>query len=92
MGADIYLNSVWEPFFAEYERRTERRRREPSETYEAFRSSGGYFRNAYNSSDIMWAMGLSWRHVQTMLDAEHRLPIERARDLLALIETRPLTP
>jgi hypothetical protein len=32
------------------------------------------FRNSYNDSDVMWAMGLSWRGiVLPMLDADGRL-------------------
>jgi hypothetical protein len=55
-------------------------------------ASGGYFRNGYNAGDVMWAMGLSWPDtVMPMLDADDRLPIERARELLAMIEARPLT-
>jgi hypothetical protein len=60
------------------------------------RDSGGYFRNGYNSGDIMWAMGLSWHGtVAPMLDEgldEGRcLPIPRARELVEMIEARPLT-
>ena len=40
----------------------------------------------------MWAMGLSWpRTVGGMLNSEGYLPVERARELLAMIEARPLT-
>jgi hypothetical protein len=50
------------------------------------------FRNSYNDSDVMWAMGLSWRDtVRPILDADGRLPVQRARELLALIEEHPLT-
>lgn len=50
------------------------------------------FRNSYNFSDVMWAMGLSWwGTVGLMLDRNRRLPVQRARELLALLEERPLT-
>ena len=53
---------------------------------------GKHFRNSYNDSDVMWAMGLSWwGTVGLMLDPNGRLPVQRARELLALIEERPLT-
>jgi hypothetical protein len=40
----------------------------------------------------MWAMGLSWpQTVGGMLDSEGYLPVKRARELLAMIEARPLT-
>jgi hypothetical protein len=64
----------------------------PELFYEFFRASGGYFRNGYNSGDVMWAMGLSWRDtVGPMLNSERRLPIARAKELLDLIDARPLT-
>jgi hypothetical protein len=63
-----------------------------TEVYDAMRASGGYFRNGYNAGDVMWAMGLSWfSTVSPMLDTERRLPVARARELLAMIEERPLT-
>lgn len=55
-------------------------------------SVGGYFRNSYNLGDVMWAMGLSWPDtVGSMLDSDGYLPLERARELLAMIEAKPLT-
>src|SRR5713101_2881689 len=55
-------------------------------------SVGGYFRNTYNAGDIMWAMGLSWPEtVLPLLDDNRDLPIPRARELIELIEARPLT-
>jgi hypothetical protein len=59
--------------------------------FDILRSSGGYFRNAYNGTDVMEAIGLSWNTVLLMLDADRRLPIERARELITMIEARPLT-
>ena len=104
MGVDIYLNSVWEPWWANNK---ERLLIAPNTDaisdvsvisvaatlmYDEMRASGAYFRNGYNSSDVMWAMGLSWPHtVGGMVDSEGYLPVERARELLATIEARPLT-
>jgi hypothetical protein len=102
MGVDIYLNSVWEPWFAEFEAKdkgeeilghitsSDEATRAINELFEVYRSSGGYFRNAYNGTDVMVAMGLSWDTVSPLLDAEQRLPIERARELLAMILARPI--
>jgi hypothetical protein len=60
--------------------------------FDEMRASGGYFRNAYNAGDIMWAMGLSWNGtVMPMLNDERYLPIPRARELVEMIEARPLT-
>ena len=104
MGVDLYLNSVWEPWWAD---NMERVLNEPdvettsdaasnaaaaSKMFDEMRASGAYFRNGYNSGDVMWAMGLSWPHsVGCMLDSEGYLPVKRARELLAMIEARPLT-
>jgi hypothetical protein len=58
-------------------------------------SIGKYFRNSYNDEDVMRAMGLSWwgTVLPMLYDVEQRtwLPVQRARELLALIEARPLT-
>jgi hypothetical protein len=98
MGADIYLQSVWKPF-------EEKLKLTPppafesgadveafmSHRYDEMRASGGYFRNGYNAGDVMWAMGLSWDTVAAMLDQDRCLPIPRARELVEMIEARPLT-
>lgn len=101
MGVDIELKSVFEPWLTAFEA-SERGKaivetsdnsiRAMEQIYEAYRSSGGYFRNGYNAGDVMWAMGLSWDGtVGPMLDADKWLPVARARELVALIEARPLT-
>jgi hypothetical protein len=101
MGVDIYLESRMKPFNEELARtRPPPPQSDSSEEFLAFvdtffdnmRASGGYFQNAYNSGDVMWAMGLSWEGtVSPMLDERDYLPIERARALVAMIEARPLT-
>jgi len=101
MGADIYLQSVWKPF---EEKQSQMPPPLPSafeseadfagftsDYFDEMRASGGYFRNGYNAGDIMWALGLSWQDtVSPMLDQGY-LPIARARELIAMIEARPLT-
>jgi hypothetical protein len=80
MGDDIYLNSI----FAIEPDQGER----PQQSAEA----SGYFRSSYNDGDVMWAMGLSWwGTVLPMLEEDRWLPVEKARELLAMIEERPLT-
>jgi hypothetical protein len=96
MGVDIYLGSVWDPFIEEYDKRPVSKTGDAATAvnrlYDDFRASGGYFRNAYNCSDCMWVMGLSWfETVRPMLDKNGCLPVERARELLDLVEERPLT-
>jgi hypothetical protein len=104
MSVDIYLHSIWQPYYqaanANVEQRLDLLREAcggdptPAVTklYEQDELSGGYFRNAYSSGDVMWAMGLSWSDdVGSKLDAEDRLSIDHARELVAMIEARPLT-
>jgi hypothetical protein len=60
--------------------------------FDEARASGGYFRNGYNAGDVMWAMGLSWQEtVRPMLNQRRYLPVKRARELVEIIEARPLT-
>jgi hypothetical protein len=55
-------------------------------------AGGSYFRNGRNVGDVMWAMGLSWEDtVGPMLDESEHLPVERARELVSVIEARPFT-
>ena len=96
MGADLELRSVIEPFVADKANFRLPHDADPvasMETlYNRLTATGGYFRNGYNSGDIMWVMGLSWNGtVLPMLDAEQRLPIERAGELIALIEANPMS-
>jgi hypothetical protein len=96
MGADIYLKSIFEPFQAQYRPPTHECGEHPTtfmdRHYDELRKSGGYFRNGYNSGDVMWAMGLSWQGtVGPMLDENHCLPIARASELIEMIAGRPLT-
>jgi hypothetical protein len=94
MGVDIYLQSIWKPFeetFSPPEPAApiigvEGLIAHTTKGFDAMRASGGYFRNGYNSGDVMWAMGLTWHGTfSPMLDQAH-LPIERARELIAMIE------
>ena len=49
----------------------------------------GYFRCG---DDLLWEIGLSWSNtVAPMLDEKEFLPVSRAAELLALIESHPLT-
>jgi hypothetical protein len=88
MGVDIYLHSVWDPFEVNLKdkiaacfdavnkgpiRDAETAMAAADAAYDMMRASGGYFRNGYNSGDVMWAMGLSWRGtVAPMLDGGKR--------------------
>jgi hypothetical protein len=100
MGVDIYLRSVYPPDSdpATYLPAGPLDRSNPvaalNAMYAKAQATGGYFRNAYNTTDVMWVMGLSWHDtVAPMLHGENKgeLPIARARELVALIEARPLS-
>tara|TARA_R110001606_G_scaffold384405_1_gene547252 strand:- start:463 stop:918 length:456 start_codon:yes stop_codon:yes gene_type:complete len=46
-----------------------------------------YFRDSYNSSSLMWSLGISWwKDVIPMLDDESMLSTEKAQDLIKMIE------
>lgn len=105
MGADLYLPSVydpnyrqWEPLFneavakrdshkrgtPEYERAQER----VLECYQAMYSAG-YFRDPYNSWEVLAKFGLSWwDDVIPLLTDEGLLPPERAQGLLERLDAR----
>jgi len=76
MGADLYLQSQFEPHHAKWEKRFEKavacRDRSPEGTPEYDRAhrdarrchaqmyEKGYFRDSYNRSSLLWQFGLSW--------------------------------
>jgi hypothetical protein len=103
MGVDISLPSIMEPYWRQYPKgpswvfegenptSAEECIQQSRAWYEELAATGGYFRNGYNAGDLMFAMGRSWEEVYNMLDARRRLPIEKARELLALLEATPLT-
>ena len=47
--------------------------------------------SATATMQVMWASGLSWNIVGEMLDKNRYLPVKRARELVEMIEARPLT-
>ena len=55
MGAELYLDSIFEPFVASHKSDGD----PPDWPSSRWEASGGYFHNAYNAHDVMWAMGLS---------------------------------
>jgi hypothetical protein len=61
--------------------------------YERLAETGGYFRDPYNESGLLPALGMDWgRDVSPLLDSARTLPIAGARHLLVEIEQRPITP
>jgi hypothetical protein len=64
-----------------------------NECYERLAETGGYFRDPYNESGLLPALGMDWgRDVGPMLNENGELPIDGAHHLLAEITARPITP
>jgi hypothetical protein len=59
--------------------------------YDAYRATGGYYREAYNGRGLLTLMGMSWRKVIDSLEDKTTLPPTHARHLLAELEARPFT-
>ena len=97
MGADIYLQSFYEQIKAAAERAVAGLEDDPmaaiGATYEAMAETGGYFRDPYNQTGLVTAIGMDWwRDVGPMLNTESKLPVEGAHHLLVEIKTRPIAP
>jgi hypothetical protein len=55
-------------------------------------AAGAYFRDDDGPLDLMAAMNLSWQYdIVENLDASSELPIAAARNVIATVESRPLT-
>lgn len=51
----------------------------------------GYFRDSYNSYNVLWQMGLSWwRDIIPMLNKSHGLTIKKIGRFKAMVETREI--
>ena len=51
----------------------------------------GYFRDSYNSTSLMWRLGLSWwEDIGKMLDKDGNLTVEKALELKAIVRAKPL--
>ena len=60
--------------------------------YEQLAETGGYFRDPYNESSMLHAIGMDWsRDVTPLLNEKAELSIEGARHLLVEIEARPIS-
>ena len=97
MGADIYLRSFDEQIKAAAERAIAGSEDDPNAAiaaaYEAMAETGGYFRDPYNQTGLLTALGLDWsRDVGPMLNADRELPVEGAHHLFVEIKNRPVAP
>jgi hypothetical protein len=102
MGVDISLPSIMDLYwkqnpkgpswvFQKIPTTVAEHSQQTQDWYNALAATGGCFRNGYNAGDLMFALGRSWDEVYQMLDTERRLPIEKARELLAILEATPLS-
>jgi hypothetical protein len=104
MGADLFLHSAFDPYYGEWQRRFDEAVRDRDaldekdpkqvEAQERVQQcfgkmyETGYFRDSYNSSNVLWKFGLSWwDDVIPLLDDDHHLSVENARKLLTLLDT-----
>jgi hypothetical protein len=76
MGADLYIRAIHDPIVEKYQplfdKAVRRRDALPSdsneqevaqqevEKYYDLMYSEGYFRDSYNSTNVLWTLGLSW--------------------------------
>jgi hypothetical protein len=59
--------------------------------YDAFRATGGYYREGYNKRGLLTLMGMSWLEIMKRFEDPTVLPPAHARHLLAELEARPFT-
>ena len=98
MGIDIQLDSEFHPFMDGFMKEIEANPRldiDPirrvSLMYAHMESSGAYFRNGRNHTDLMWALGSSWEEkLYSVLD-DGFLSIRKAQELIDFIESKPIT-
>jgi hypothetical protein len=105
MGADLYIKSVHDPLLEKYQplfdkavrhrdalpndsKEREAAQREVEKYYELMYAEG-YFRDSYNSTNVLWTLGLSWwRDVVPLLNKHRELTGEnprRFRDRVAVV-------
>jgi hypothetical protein len=60
--------------------------------FDAMHPEDGYFRDSYNASSVFQVMDLSWWELgDKLLDETAHLPVDKAKELLAMIEQRPIS-
>jgi len=64
---------------------------EVNELFDKMYPDDGYFRDAYNDSNLLWQLGLSWwKDILPMLDKRNYLPIRQAERFLKMLLEREL--
>jgi hypothetical protein len=93
MGLDMWLPSVFDYEDGDavdaligddpIERTVEGIKRAMDEMYNRLRATGGYYREAYNRSGLLPALGLDWDDIIRGLPDKNILPVDHAKMLLA---------
>jgi len=108
MGADLYIKSVSDPARTKFnplfdeacnkqdaaatDTEKEEFQKQVKEYYSAMYPENGYFRDSYNSSCLLWQLGLSWwDNVVPMLDDNDYLSVEKTKEFLAMIQEREIS-
>jgi hypothetical protein len=60
--------------------------------YDTLRATGGYYREGYNRTGLLPALGLDWDDIIAQLLDRTILPVDHAKMLLAELEARSPTP
>ena len=105
MGADLYIRSLnkpcqqkWKPLFNEAVKERDKHQRQTKEYKEAQKEvdlcydqmyDSGYFRDSYNTGNVLWQFRLSWwEDVIPLLDKKRKLSVDKTEQLLALLAER----
>lgn len=96
MGADLYIKAVHDPIVKKYQSLFDKavrqrdalpkdsqehdRAQQEVEKYYDLMYSEGYFRDSYNSTNVLWTLGLSWwRDVVPLLNEQRELTGDNLR-------------
>lgn len=108
MGADLFIMSIFdknrEKYQAEFDRAVERRNAETDAAkkekhqkkvailWDKMYSSKGYYRDSYNSSNLLWALGLDyWIWLEGLLDDDRKMSVENMIYVVSEIKKRDIT-
>lgn len=105
MGADLYIKSLWEPNYKrnlpKFERAVAKRNKCKGDSpeydkaqadvmkYADLMNSIGYFRDSYNSTSVLWRLGLSWWQ-DVKPNEDGCISIADAKKLLVHVRNAPL--
>lgn len=103
MGADLYINKIFKPNSAKYEKlfyaAVEKRNAAPTQAlkdkaqkevtkYYEKMNSVGYFRDSYNDSSLLWQFDLSWWSDMGKMIENGNLSPKKAQELLDIMKER----